>query len=250
MSLQVCNYYIQLPALVVFWFEMSVCSIFLFLFKKIVNLFSDCLLVCYLATLAYLFIDNFFSTVKINKNMPVCCACYSNCNSSFAIDCLVQTKSLFLFPYDKHVFVWLINHLEIFINYAFCAFILYHKSSTIWSFRRSFFWFYHEMSFIMIMILLQNIFRYSIHMFVCVDNVFFSPRKPSVVVWLFALAFELSRGGPQHRIRGLFERALANDKVHCSVLLWRWYIAYEVYIACSPSTARRIFFRAIHACPW
>lgn len=75
-------------------------------------------------------------------------------------------------------------------------------------------------------------------------------KKPSLVVSLFALAFEMSRKGPPHRIRGLFERALANDTVRCSVVLWRWYIAYEVYIASNPFAARRIFFRAIHACPW
>ncbi|XP_061988537.1 uncharacterized protein LOC133707006 [Rosa rugosa] len=75
-------------------------------------------------------------------------------------------------------------------------------------------------------------------------------KKPSVVVWLFALSFEISKGGSQHRIRGLFERALANDRFHNSVVLWRCYIAYEMNIACNPSTSRRIFFRAIHACPW
>ncbi|KAH7550660.1 hypothetical protein JRO89_XS13G0240400 [Xanthoceras sorbifolium] len=74
--------------------------------------------------------------------------------------------------------------------------------------------------------------------------------KPSIVVWLFALAFEISRGGSQHRIHGLFERALAQDEVHCSVVLWRLYIAYEINIACDLSAARRIFFQAIYACPW
>ncbi|XP_004299491.1 PREDICTED: protein NRDE2 homolog [Fragaria vesca subsp. vesca] len=75
-------------------------------------------------------------------------------------------------------------------------------------------------------------------------------KKPSVVVWLFALSFEISKGVSQHRIRGLFERALADDKFHNSVVLWRCYIAYEMNMACNPSTSRRIFFRAIHACPW
>ncbi|KAL5749247.1 hypothetical protein ACOSP7_023850 [Xanthoceras sorbifolium] len=75
-------------------------------------------------------------------------------------------------------------------------------------------------------------------------------KKPSIVVWLFALAFEISRGGSQHRIHGLFERALAQDEVHCSVVLWRLYIAYEINIACDLSAARRIFFQAIYACPW
>ena len=75
-------------------------------------------------------------------------------------------------------------------------------------------------------------------------------RKPSVIVWLFALLFEMSWSGSLHRIHGLFERALANDKLHNSVLLWRLYVAYEINIVRNPSAARRIFFRAIHACPW
>ncbi|KAI4347330.1 hypothetical protein L6164_008147 [Bauhinia variegata] len=75
-------------------------------------------------------------------------------------------------------------------------------------------------------------------------------KKPSVILWLFALLFEMSRGGSQHRIRGLFERALRGDRLCNSVVLWRSYIAYEMNIAHDPSTARRVFFRAIHACPW
>lgn len=71
-----------------------------------------------------------------------------------------------------------------------------------------------------------------------------------MVIWIFALSFEINRGGSQHRIRGLFEKAVGNDKMQISVLLWRCYIAYEVNIACDFSSARRIFFRAIHACPW
>lgn len=75
-------------------------------------------------------------------------------------------------------------------------------------------------------------------------------RKQSVAIWLFALTYEISRGGPQHRIHGLFERALTSDRTRNSVLLWRCYIAYEVNVTCNLSAARRIFFRAIHACPW
>jgi hypothetical protein len=75
-------------------------------------------------------------------------------------------------------------------------------------------------------------------------------KKPSVVVWLFALSYEMSRGGSNHRIRGLFERAVSNDMLCSSVVLWRCYIGYELNIAHDPSAARRIFFRAIHACPW
>lgn len=75
-------------------------------------------------------------------------------------------------------------------------------------------------------------------------------RNPSVITWLYALTFEMSTGGSQHRIRGLFERALENDKLHNSVILWRCFIEYERSIACNISGAKRVFFRAIHACPW
>ncbi|CAN8258973.1 unnamed protein product [Cochlearia groenlandica] len=77
-----------------------------------------------------------------------------------------------------------------------------------------------------------------------------SRKNPSVVVWLFALSYELSKGGSLHRIRGLFERALAQDTLNNSVVLWRCYISYEIEIAHNPSAARRIYFRAINACPW
>ncbi|XP_061356034.1 uncharacterized protein LOC133300491 isoform X2 [Gastrolobium bilobum] len=78
----------------------------------------------------------------------------------------------------------------------------------------------------------------------------FCYKKPSVVLWLFALTYEMSRGGSQHRIRGLFERALGNDRLCSSVVLWRCYVVYELDIAHDPSAARRVFFRAVHACPW
>nr|GMC53153.1 protein NRDE2 homolog isoform X1 [Ipomoea batatas] len=75
-------------------------------------------------------------------------------------------------------------------------------------------------------------------------------KKPSVINWLFALSFEISRGGSQHRIRRLFERALEDEKLRKSVIIWRSYIAYEHDITCNASAARRVFFRAVHACPW
>ncbi|KAL6962786.1 hypothetical protein U1Q18_037745 [Sarracenia purpurea var. burkii] len=74
-------------------------------------------------------------------------------------------------------------------------------------------------------------------------------KNPSVINWLFAFSFEMNRGGSQNRIRGLLEKALGNEKFRNSVVLWRCYIEYEMNVACNPSAARRIFFRAIHACP-
>ncbi|URE46950.1 hypothetical protein MUK42_32857 [Musa troglodytarum] len=75
-------------------------------------------------------------------------------------------------------------------------------------------------------------------------------RYPSVIMFLFALSFEIGGAGSEHRIHSLFEKALANDKLQKSVLLWRCYLEYEANISHNPSAARRIFFRAIHACPW
>lgn len=75
-------------------------------------------------------------------------------------------------------------------------------------------------------------------------------KKPSVIAWLFALSFEISRGSSYHRVHGLFERALTSDDTRNSVILWRCYISYEMNVACDPSAARKVYFRAIHACPW
>ncbi|XP_062221847.1 uncharacterized protein LOC133921113 isoform X2 [Phragmites australis] len=77
-----------------------------------------------------------------------------------------------------------------------------------------------------------------------------SQRDPSIISLLFALSFEWNKAGSDNRIHSLFERALADDKLHKSVLLWRCYLAYEAEISCNASAARRVFFRAIHACPW
>ncbi|XP_015689394.2 nuclear exosome regulator NRDE2 [Oryza brachyantha] len=78
----------------------------------------------------------------------------------------------------------------------------------------------------------------------------FNQRDPSIIGLLFALSFELCKTGSDNRIHNLFERALADDKLQKSVLLWRCYLAYEAEIACNASAARRVFFRAIHSCPW
>ncbi|CAI9113285.1 OLC1v1013858C1 [Oldenlandia corymbosa var. corymbosa] len=75
-------------------------------------------------------------------------------------------------------------------------------------------------------------------------------KTPSVVACFFSLAYEMSKGSSQHRIRAVFERALESDKFHDSVVLWRWYIAYEINVTGDLFAARKVFFRAIHACPW
>jgi hypothetical protein len=67
---------------------------------------------------------------------------------------------------------------------------------------------------------------------------------------MFALSTELNKEGNAARIRSLFERALELKATQHSVLLWRTYLAYEFEINQNIESARRIYFRAIHACPW
>ncbi|KAI3796903.1 hypothetical protein L1987_39590 [Smallanthus sonchifolius] len=78
----------------------------------------------------------------------------------------------------------------------------------------------------------------------------FLRKKPSVTLCLFALSYEISKGSSHHRIHRIFEKALADNLLRNSVLLWRLYMDYEIHVACDLSAARRIYFRAIHTCPW
>ncbi|KAI7730655.1 hypothetical protein M8C21_001008 [Ambrosia artemisiifolia] len=78
----------------------------------------------------------------------------------------------------------------------------------------------------------------------------FLHKKPSVTLCLFALSYEISKGSSHHRIHRIFEKALADNVLRDSVLLWRLYIDYEIHVTCDLSAARRIYFRAIHTCPW
>lgn len=77
-------------------------------------------------------------------------------------------------------------------------------------------------------------------------------RTPSTLLWMFALEMELGspRIGNKSRIRSLFERALETKVTQQSVILWRAYLAYEFHINKNVEGARRVYFRAIHACPW
>ncbi|KAL8246022.1 hypothetical protein R6Q59_007238 [Mikania micrantha] len=78
----------------------------------------------------------------------------------------------------------------------------------------------------------------------------FLHKKPSVTLCLFALSYEICKGNSHHRIHRLFEKALSDNMLRNSVLLWRLYMDFEIHVACDLSAARRIYFRAIHTCPW
>ncbi|CAI5995016.1 unnamed protein product [Closterium sp. NIES-64] len=75
---------------------------------------------------------------------------------------------------------------------------------------------------------------------------------PSPLLWLLSLLVEVARPGARPRVRGLLERALASSAQGSGqcVLMWRLYIGYELHISQNADAARRVFFRAIHACPW
>eukprot|EP00850_Spirogloea_muscicola_P017458 SM000150S01717 [mRNA] locus=s150:236987:240741:+ [translate_table: standard] len=73
-------------------------------------------------------------------------------------------------------------------------------------------------------------------------------RFPGVEVWSFAIACEAGRAGTHARMRTVLERALRTPHGGACVLLWRAYLSLE--LRSGPEAARRIFFRAIHACPW
>lgn len=75
-------------------------------------------------------------------------------------------------------------------------------------------------------------------------------RNPSTVLWLFAISIELGRLGSGPRIHSLFEKALETMDTQQSVVLWRCYMAYELEVRGDMDAARRVYFRAIHACPW
>lgn len=75
-------------------------------------------------------------------------------------------------------------------------------------------------------------------------------KKPSVIICLFALSYEISKGSSHHRVHRIFERALSDNMLRNCVLLWRLYLSYEIHVTCDMSAARRIYFRAIHSCPW
>ncbi|MCO5592056.1 hypothetical protein L7F22_046050 [Adiantum nelumboides] len=75
-------------------------------------------------------------------------------------------------------------------------------------------------------------------------------RNPTTVLWLFAISIELGRPGSGPRIHSLFEKAVDSNKTQQSVVLWRCYMAYELEVRGDFDAARRVYFRAIHACPW
>ncbi|KAJ7520618.1 hypothetical protein O6H91_19G013800 [Diphasiastrum complanatum] len=75
-------------------------------------------------------------------------------------------------------------------------------------------------------------------------------KYPTTLLYIFALSCELWRPGAGPRTHNLFERALESGNTHQSVLIWRCYLAYELQVRHDPDAARRVFFRAIHACPW
>lgn len=79
------------------------------------------------------------------------------------------------------------------------------------------------------------------------------PSAASPLFFLVAVMVEIARPGARPRVRSLLERGIAAVERATgsqSVLLWRLFIAFELHIMGSKEGARRVFFRAINACPW
>mmetsp|Transcript_18065 Transcript_18065/g.20118 ORF Transcript_18065/g.20118 Transcript_18065/m.20118 type:complete len:671 (+) Transcript_18065:1-2013(+) len=73
-------------------------------------------------------------------------------------------------------------------------------------------------------------------------------NQSSPLLWLFSIRSEI-RQGSMHRIRGLFERALAKDSAsRNSVVLWKYYLNYE--LENDTEKAKGVFYRAIQNVPW
>ncbi len=52
-----------------------------------------------------------------------------------------------------------------------------------------------------------------------------------------------------HRLRRLFESAIASPSGRDVPLVWRWYLRFELLCG-NPQAARRVFMRAVSHCPW
>lgn len=68
-------------------------------------------------------------------------------------------------------------------------------------------------------------------------------------MWLFAIRSEISRLGSGPRIRTLFERAADSLSTRDAVVLWRFYMDFEISQR-DFELAKRVYFRAIRRVPW
>ncbi|EFN57952.1 hypothetical protein CHLNCDRAFT_142066 [Chlorella variabilis] len=74
-------------------------------------------------------------------------------------------------------------------------------------------------------------------------------RRPSPQLWLAMVAVEVTTHSPGAVVQATLERAVSSDSGRACPLLWRCYLRYEAYRG-RRDAARRLFLRAIAACPW
>jgi len=72
-------------------------------------------------------------------------------------------------------------------------------------------------------------------------------KIPSPLLFMFSIHTETARLGSNFRARTLFERALEQN--HHSIVLWRYYMNYELKRG-DLESAKGIFYRAIRYLPW
>jgi len=73
--------------------------------------------------------------------------------------------------------------------------------------------------------------------------------RAGLITWMFAIRSEIARAGSAHRIRGLFERAAENLQTRDAIVLWRFYLDFEISTS-NENGAKRAYFRAVRRVPW
>ncbi|XP_066279089.1 nuclear exosome regulator NRDE2-like [Branchiostoma lanceolatum] len=81
------------------------------------------------------------------------------------------------------------------------------------------------------------------------------------IPFLFAIQAEMRRlemissqssvvvTGVSHRVRSLLERGCSSPVAQGCVLMWRWFMAFEIQQG-NPAQAKAVFYRALQNCPW
>ncbi|XP_035689818.1 nuclear exosome regulator NRDE2-like [Branchiostoma floridae] len=64
-----------------------------------------------------------------------------------------------------------------------------------------------------------------------------------------SLLAHIPQTGVTHRIRSLLERGCTSPAARGCVLMWRWFMAFEMQQG-NPAQAKAVFYRALQNCPW
>ena len=73
-------------------------------------------------------------------------------------------------------------------------------------------------------------------------------KVPPCTVWCAILHFETSQANYQHRLRNAYEHFILKPEIRRSPTIWQSYLNFEIAHG-TVAKAKRIFYRAINACP-